>query len=92
MTRKSSSSTGLHQKKVETKPTEIAFTVLQKNTRSMSSSERSEELFEEVQGAKWDVILVSESWRPNKEVWESNQGHVVMKSGKFVNKHGVATL
>ena len=38
------------------------------------------------------VILVSEIWRPNKEVWESNQGHVVMVSGKFGTKHGVAII
>ena len=65
---KGSSSTGLLPQKGETNPKEIAFTVLQKNTRSMSSSERFEELLQEVQGAKWEVILVSESWRPNKEV------------------------
>ena len=63
-----------------------------KNTRSVSSSERMEELFQEVQGAKWDVITVSETWRPNNEVWESEQGHVVMESGKFDNKHGVAII
>ena len=33
-----------------------------------------------------DVILVSETWRPNKEVWESNQGHIGMK------QHGVAII
>ena len=58
----------------------------------MRPSERFEELLREEQGAKWDVILVSETWRPNTEVWESDQGHVVMESGKFVNKHGVAII
>ena len=38
------------------------------------------------------MILVSETWRPYKEVWESNQGHVVIESGKFANKHGVAII
>ena len=52
-----------------------------KSTRSMSSSERFEKLFQEVQGAKWDVMLVSGTWRPNKEIWESDHGHVVMESG-----------
>ena len=92
MTRKSGSSSGLHPKKEETKHNEIIFTILQKNTRSMRSSERFEELLREVQGAKWDVILVSETWRPSEEVWESHQGHIVMESGKFVNKHGVAII
>ena len=92
-TRKGCSSTGLLPEKGETKPKEIAFTYLQKKTPDqMSSTERFEELLQEVQGATLDVILVSETCRPNKEVWESNQGHVVMESGKFVNKHGVAII
>ena len=52
----------------------------------MSSSERFEELLREAQGAKWDVILVSEKWRPNKEIWESKLGRVIMESGKFRQK------
>ena len=62
-----------------------------KNTRSMSSSERFGELLLEVQRETWDVVLVSETWRPNK-VWETEQGHFVMESGKFLNKHGVAII
>ena len=58
----------------------------------MTSSERIHELFHELQGTKWDVMLVSETWRPNKEMWESSQGHIVMESGKFGNKHGVAII
>ena len=61
------------------------------NTWSMNSSQRIEELFQEVQARTWDVILVSETWRSNEEVWESNQGHIV-ESGKFTNKHGVAII
>ena len=70
----------------------VIFTVLQKNTWSMNSSQRIEELFQEVQVRKWDVILVSETWRSNEEVWESNQGHIEMESGKFTNKRGVAII
>ena len=58
----------------------------------MSSGERFGELLQEVHGAKWDVTLNSETWRPNKEVWETEQGHVVIESGKFTNKHGVAII
>ena len=58
----------------------------------MSSSERFEELLQEVHGAKWDVMLISETWRPNNEVWETEQGRVVIESGKFTNKHGVAII
>ena len=92
-TRKSSGSTCLLPEKGETKPKEVTFTHgSAKNTRSMGSSERFDELFQEVKGAMLDVILVSEIWRPNKEVWESKQGYVVMESGKFGNKHGVAII
>ena len=39
-----------------------------------------------------DVVLISETWRPSKEVWETEQGHVVIESVKFTNKHGVAII
>ena len=68
------------------------FTVLQKNARSMNSSERLDECFREVHRVRWDAILISETWRQGKEVWETQQGHIVVKSGKFANKHGVAIL
>ena len=68
------------------------FTVLQKNTRSMNSSERLEELFREIHRVRWDVILISETRRQGKEIWETQQGHIVIESGKFTNKHGVAIL
>ena len=69
-----------------------SFTVLQKNTRSMSSSERFEELLHELHGAKWDVILISETWRPSREIWETEQGHVLIESGKFTKKHAVGII
>ena len=68
------------------------FIVLQKNTRSLNSSERLEELFNEIHQVAWDVILISETWRQGKEIWETQQGHIVVDSGKFTNKHGVAIL
>ena len=52
----------------------------------MSSSERFEELLREVHGIKWDVILISETCRPSKEIWETEQRHIVIESGKFTNK------
>ena len=65
------------------------FIVLQKNMRSTNLSERLYELFREVHHVRWDVILISETWRQNKEVWETQQGHIVVESGMFTNKHGV---
>ena len=58
----------------------------------MNSSERLEEQFSEVHRVRWDVIWISETWRQGKEVWETQQGHIVVESGKFINKHGVAII
>ena len=41
--------------------------------RSMSSNERLDELIRELHRVDWDVILISETWRQNKEVWEIRQ-------------------
>ena len=68
------------------------FIVLQKNTRSLSSSERVEEMFSEIHKVEWDAILIPETWRQSKEIWETQQGHIMVESGKFTNKHGVAIL
>ena len=68
------------------------FIVLQENTRSLSSSERLEEMFSEIHKVEWDAILISETWRQSKEIWETQQGHIMVESGKFTNKHGVAIL
>ena len=77
----------------EERQEKTTFIVLQKkNTRSMNSSERIEELFSEIYSVRWDVILISETWRQGKEIWEIEQGHIVIESGKFTNKHGVAIL
>ena len=36
--------------------------------------------------------MIFETWRQGKEVWETQQGHIVVESGKFTNKHGVAII
>ena len=68
------------------------FIVLQENTRSLSSNERLEEMFSEIHKVEWDAILIPETWRQSKEIWETQQGHIMVESGKFTNKHGVAIL
>ena len=69
------------------------FIVLQKNARSLNSSERFQELTHEVEGCRCDAILISETWRANNaEIWETQQGNMFMGSGKFENKHGVGIL
>ena len=74
------------------KARKTVFIVIQKNMRSMNSSERIEEIFSELQQVACHVILISETWRLGKEIWETQQGHIMVESGKFINKHGVAIL
>ena len=45
---------------------EVTFVVLQKNKRSMHSSERIEEMICEVEGYRWDAIFLSETRRQDK--------------------------
>ena len=90
----SSSSSGASPQNcsTETNKKRRTFIVLQKNTRSLCSSERIDEMFKELQDTNWDAVLISETWRQNKEMWETHQGHIMVESGKFSNKHGVAVL
>ena len=46
----------------------------------------------ELQRVEWDVILISETWRQSKEIWETQERHIMVESGQFINKHGVAIL
>ena len=77
----SSSSKNSPQTQKEEMTEKTTFIVLQKNTRSMNSSERSQEVFNEVHQMAWDVILISETWRQGKEIWETQQGHIMVESG-----------
>ena len=90
----SSSITETNKKKNETKSEkDITFIVLQKNVRSLNSSERFEELTQKEEGYRRDTTLISETWRASKaEIRETQQGHIFMGSGKFENKHGVGIL
>ena len=67
--------------------------MIQKNVRSLKTSDRTDEILMEVDGCKWDALLLSETWRPSKaEMWESTQGHIYMSAGRFENNHGVGIL
>ena len=72
---------------------EVTFLVRQKNVISLISSDRVEELIREVEGCRWDALLIRETWRSEKaEIWETRQGHTNMGAGKVENKHGVGML
>ena len=74
----------------KTKSKDIAIIVLQKNMRSMHSSETIEEMVCELDGYRWDAILMSVPWRSEKsEIWETHHKHIFVGAGKYDNKHGV---
>ena len=61
--------------------------------RSMHSSEKIEEMVSELEGHRWDAILLSETWRHEQvEIWETHHKHIFMGFGKFDNKHGVGIM
>jgi len=64
-----------------------------KNMRSMHSSEKIKEMVSELEGCRWDAILLNETWRHGQaEIWETHHKHIFMGSGKFDNKHGVGIM
>ena len=59
----------------------------------MHSSVKIEEMVSELEGYRWDSILLSERWRQEQaEMWETHCKHIFMESGKFDNKHGVGIM
>ena len=61
--------------------------------RSMHSSEKIEEMVSELEGYRWDAILLNETWRHEQaEIWETHHKHIFMGAGKFDNKHGVGIM
>ena len=64
-----------------------------KNMRSMHSSEKIEELVTDLEGYRWDAILLSETWRHEPAViWETQHNHIFMGAGRYENKHGVGIM
>ena len=59
----------------------------------MHSSERIEEMVCELEGYRWDAVLLNETRRPAKsEIWETHHKHIFMGAGKYDNKHGVGIM
>ena len=62
---------------------EVTFIILQKNMRSMHSSEKIEELVTELEGYRWDSILFNVTWRHGPaESWETHHKHIFMGAGQ----------
>ena len=59
----------------------------------MHSSEKIEELVTELEGYRWDAILLNETWRHEPdELWETHHKHIYMEAGKYDNKNGVGIM
>ena len=72
---------------------DVTFIVLQKILRSMHSSERIEEMVCELEGYRWDAVLLCETWRHDKEeIWQKHHKHIFMGAGKYDNKHSVGIM
>ena len=72
---------------------DVTFNVSQKNTRSLNSGDRIEEMIREIGGHKGDAILINETGRPSKaDILETHQVHIFMGAGNFENKHVVGML
>ena len=66
---------------------DVTFIVPQKNMRSMHSSERIEEMVCELEGYRWDALLLCETWMHDKtERWEAHHKHIFMGAGRKKNK------
>ena len=69
------------------------FQVLVKNCRSLGSADRFDELIEELKHEAWDIVIVSETWRTDKdEHWNSEDGHVFSGAGHDSARKGVGIL
>ena len=63
------------------------------NTRSLSTYDIFEELLNETEGCRCDLILLCESSSPVKsEIWKSNRGHMFMGIGGYNQEPEVGVL
>ena len=77
----------------DTNNKEVTFIVLQKTWGQCTQVKKIEEMVSELEGYRWDAILLSETWRQEQaEIWETHHEHIFMGSGKFDNKHGVGIM
>ena len=64
-----------------------------KNVQSLGSPERLAELLEELKEVDWDAVLITETWRPEREeVLKVDGGHLLICSGGTAGQRGVAIL
>ena len=56
------------------------------------SSERIEEMIRELEGYRWDAVLLNETRPAKSEIWETHQKRIHMGARKYENKHGIKIL
>ena len=66
---------------------------LAKNVQSIKSDLREIELFECLVDLSWDILLLNETWRTEREeIWKTAQGHLFLGSGWKNGQGGVAIM
>ena len=69
------------------------FYALAKNCRGLVTADRVDELLEELRGEEWGVLLLSETWRTQREeLWKTEVGHLFAASGHDSGRRGVGIL
>ena len=69
------------------------FHLLVKNCRGLGSADRFDELVEELRQEEWDMVMVNETWRTDKEEhWTTEDDHVFAGAGHDSGRKGVGIL
>ena len=56
----------------------------------MNSSERTEEMICDLEGYRWDAVLLNETWRAAKsEIWEKHHKHKYMGAENTITNTGL---
>ena len=71
----------------------ISLQIFGKNVQSLQTDAREDELLEELECFDWDVVLLNETWRSQKqERWTTKEGHMFCGSGGTEGSRGVAVM
>ena len=71
----------------------ITLQIFGKNVQSLQNQTREDELLEELKDLEWDFVVLSETWRPDRqERWFTKEGHMFCGSSGTEGKRGVAIL
>lgn len=67
--------------------------LLVKNCSGLLTADRFDELLEELRRKDWDMVMVSETWRPHpEEHWITEDDYVFAGAGHDSGRKGVGTL